>query len=484
MPLAGLHRHNSALVNWGDITVATIAILASLLFLIAVAYRGASVILFAPVAALAAVALTDPSAILPVFSAVFMAKLADFVQRYFPLFLLGAVFGKMIEIAGFSRAIAAALIRTLGPHRAMLAIVLVCNVLTYGGVSLFVVVFAAYPFAAAAFCAADIPKRFIPATIALGALTYTMDCLPGSPQIQNLIPAPFFNTDAYAAGTLGVAGAGFIFTAGSLYLAWRIRAAQSLGEGYGMGHTQEPSILPANVRDVPAAIAVLPLLVVGGTNKIFTTALPHWYGLTHTLALPGLAQPALLHVAELKAGWALCMALLCGIASVAALAPRAVAAGFGPAARVAVAGALLAVTNTASEYGFGAVMAALPGFVVIKDALRAIPNPLLNEAISVSTLAGVTGSASGGLSIALAALADQFKAAGMAADIPPEVLHRIAAMASGGMDTLPHNGAIITILAVTGLTHRQAYADIFAITLIKTMAVLFVIGVYYATGLV
>ena len=140
--------------------------------------------------------------------------------------------------------------------------------------------------------------------------------------------------------------------------------------------------------------------------------------------------------------------------------------------------------NTASEYGFGAVIAALPGFMVIAHALQNIPNPLVNAAVTVSTLAGVTGSASGGMSIALAAMGEQFITACQAAGIPLEVLHRVVAMASGGMDTLPHNGAVITLLAVTGLTHREAYRDIFAVTLIKTLAVFFVICVFYLTGLV
>jgi H+/gluconate symporter-like permease len=139
--------------------------------------------------------------------------------------------------------------------------------------------------------------------------------------------------------------------------------------------------------------------------------------------------------------------------------------------------------NTAAEYGFGAVIAALPGFLVIREALRAVPNPLVNEAVSVTVLAGITGSASGGMSIALAAMADQFIAGAETAGIPLEVLHRVASMASGGMDTLPHNGAVITLLAVTGLTHRQSYGDIFAITLTKTAAVFVVITVYYLTGI-
>src|SRR6476659_10960933 len=131
---------------------------------------------------------------------------------------------------------------------------------------------------------------------------------------------------------------------------------------------------------------------------------------------------------------------------------RPVLARFAEGSKAAVAGALLASLNTASEYGFGAIIALLPGFVLIAGALEAIPNPLINEAISVTVLAGITGSASGGMSIALAAMAETFIAAAQAANIPLEVLHRVAAMASGGMDTLPHNGAVITLLAVTGLT--------------------------------
>jgi H+/gluconate symporter-like permease len=143
---------------------------------------------------------------------------------------------------------------------------------------------------------------------------------------------------------------------------------------------------------------------------------------------------------------------------------------FADGTKAAVAGSLLASMNTASEYGFGGVIAALPGFLVIAGALSAIPNPLVNEAITVSVLAGITGSASGGMSIALAAMADQFVSAANAAGIPLEVLHRVASMASGGMDTLPHNGAVITLLSVTGLTHKQSYGDIFVITCIKTLA--------------
>jgi H+/gluconate symporter-like permease len=164
-----------------------------------VAYRGYSVIMFAPVAALLAVLLMDPSAVLPVYTGLFMDKMVVFVKLYFSIFLLGAIFGKVIELSGFSKSIVATVIRLIGNEKAVISIVLVANLLTYGGVSLFVVVFAIYPFAAEAFRQGNIPKRLIPGTVALGAFSYTMDSLPGTPQIQNIIPTTFFKTDAYAA---------------------------------------------------------------------------------------------------------------------------------------------------------------------------------------------------------------------------------------------------------------------------------------------
>lgn len=455
----------------------------ALAFLMLAAYRGYSVILFAPVAAMGAVLLTDPHAVGPVFSGLFMEKMAGFLKLYFPVFLLGAIFGKLIEISGFARAIVASSIALLGAERAMLAIVLVAALLTYGGVSLFVVVFAVYPFAAEIFRSSNIPKRLIPATIALGAFTFTMDALPGTPQIQNIIPTTFFRTTAWAAPVLGTLGSVFILAFGMAYLDWRRRKAFASGEGYGEHHLNEPvAAVDADVRSVNPLIAVLPLVVVGVASKLLTLLIPAVYGEKFEAVLTPGGKAVTADVGAMTAIWAVEGALLLGILVVVIFAWRPIRVKFAEGSKDAVAGALLAGTNTASEYGFGAVIAALPGFLVISDALKGIPNPLINEAVTVTTLAGVTGSASGGMSIALGAMADQFIAAANAAGIPLEVLHRVAAMASGGMDTLPHNGAVITLLAVTGLTHVQAYKDIFAITCIKTLAVAFVIGLYYATG--
>ena len=460
-------------------------VLASLVFLMFVAYRGYSVILFAPVAAMGAVLFIDPNMVAPMFTGLFMDKMVGFVKNFFPVFLLGAVFGKVIELSGFSKAIVASVIKIIGRERAMLAIIVVCAVLTYGGVSLFVVVFAVYRFAAEMFRQGGIPKRLIPGTIALGAFTFTMDSLPGTPQIQNIIPTTFFKTDIYAAPWLGVIGAIFILICGLSYLEWCRRRAAAAGEGYGEGHTNEPEAFAAEKLAHPL-IAILPLIMVGVMNKVFTNAIPLLYGekVSFIPAVIGKVAPVVQQTKAVAAIWAVEGALLVGIATVFVFAGKTVIDKFAEGSKSAIGGALLATMNTASEYGFGAVIAALPGFLVVANALSSIPNPLINEAITVTALAGITGSASGGMGIALAAMAETFIANANAAGIPLEVFHRVASMASGGMDTLPHNGAVITLLAVTGLTHRQSYKDIFAITCIKTAAVFVVIAVYYATGIV
>ena len=281
-------------------------------------------------------------------------------------------------------------------------------------------------------------------------------------------------------------GAIFIIVVGLTYLEWRRKTAAARGEGYGTSLLNEPERV--DTTDLPNPIlAISPLILVGVANFALTRLIPQWYGAQYTVdpqVIPG-AQAALSVATKgVVAIWAVQGALLLGILLVLLTAFRRVYERFAAGTKTAVSGALLATLNTASEYGFGGVIAALPGFIVVSDALKSIPNPLVNAAVSVSTLAGITGSASGGMSIALAAMSDTFIQAAQHMQIPLEVLHRVVAMASGGMDTLPHNGAVITLLAVTGLSHRESYRDIFAVTLIKTLAVFVVIGVFYLTGLV
>ena len=349
-------------------------IVVALVFLMFVAYRGYSVILFAPVAALGAVLFTDPSLVAPMFSSVFMKKMVGFLADYFPVFMLGSVFGKVIEISGFSKSIVSAVIKLLGRERAMMSIVLVCLVLTYGGVSLFVVVFAVYPFAAEMFRQSNIPKRLIPGTIALGAFTVTMDALPGSTQIQNIIPTTFFNTNSWAAPWLGVIGSVFILAVGMAYLQWVRRKAAAAGEGYGTDLKNEPE--PYEAETLPSPwIAVSPLVVVFVMNRVFTDLIPRFYGKTHEFALTAGAKPIVTEVSKATAIWAVEAALILGILTVIALAWKPVTAKFADGTKSAVAGSLLAAMNTASEYGFGGVIAALPGFLLIADTLKTDSQP-------------------------------------------------------------------------------------------------------------
>lgn len=460
-------------------------VIAALAFLMFMAYKGHSVILFAPIAALGAVLVTDPQLVAPVFTGLFMEKMVGFIKSYFPVFLLGAIFGKLMEISGFAKSIVTAVMRLVGARNAMLTIVLVGALLTYGGVSLFVVVFAVYPFAAEMFRQSDIPKRLIPATVALGAFTFTMDAVPGTPQIQNIIPTTFFGTTGYAAPVLGIIGAIFVFVLGMLYLEWQRRRAAKAGEGYGEGHINEPTDLHEGKLPHPL-VAVAPLVIVGVANLILTRVIPGAFGAETTFdsTVVGTPAPVTVPTAANVGIWAVEAALVLGILFVVVAAFGTIRRNFTEGVKPAISGSLLATMNTASEYGFGAVIASLAGFGLVARGLTAIPDPLVREAVTVSSLAGITGSASGGMSIALGAMAESFIASANAAGIPVEVLHRVAAMASGGMDTLPHNGAVITLLAVTGLTHKVAYRDIFAMTIIKTVAVFVIIGVYYATGLV
>lgn len=454
------------------------AIVFALVLLMVIAYRGLPVILFAPPCALLAVGLSG-RALLPSYTETFMTTASGYIRSFFPLFLLGAVFGKLIESSGAAGSIAAVIARSLGPRHSILAVVLACGVLTYGGVSLFVVAFAVYPFASALFREADIPKRLIPGTIALGAFTLTMDALPGTPQIQNLIPTRYFGTDVYAAPVAGVLGGLTVLLGGLFWLDRRRSSAAAAGEGYGVGHTAEPEPFDEQRRPHIAA-ALLPLLLVLVGNFVLSRtswSVAGWYPAEMLKRdFPSANVPAS------SPTWALIVALLLGIGATLVIGAGRWRGRLQPALSAATSGALLAIFNTASEVGFGNTVKALPGFRAIQDGAFLVSRyVLVSEATAVNVLAGITGSASGGLSIALDVMGTRYMELARAQGISPELLHRIASMASGGMDTLPHNGAVITLLAITGLTHRQSYADIFAITVLKTLTVF---GLAFAASVV
>lgn len=462
--------------------------LAGLMF---VAYQGYPVIVFAPIfAVLAATMQGLPT--MPAYTELFMGNMVGFIKAFFPVFLLGAVFGKVLEDTGLAKSIAHAIIDKVGHKHGLLAIVLSCAVLTYGGVSLFVVVFAVYPFAAFMFKEAGIPKRLIPGCIAFGSFTFTMTAVPGTPQIQNIIPTNFYGTNAYAAPFTGLIAAVIIFGTGMLWLRYRLNQAQARGEGYGDHNRNEPEGVLDVSKLPPFGLALIPLIAVVSINY-FLTFYFTWdpKALEAMVKILGRPTPMIVPAVRNVVGiWSLIVSLVIGISLAIAIGRNSLpkTTTFARSINAGAVGSLLAIMNTASEVGYGNVVAALPGFKQVTTFLLDVKlggTPLVSQALTVNILAGITGSASGGMSIALSAMAKDWLAWANQVGLDPQMLHRIASLACGGLDSLPHNGAVITLLAVCGLTHKESYLDIFVLSVVITVATGFLMILLHAvTGIV
>ena len=342
-----------------------------------------------------------------------------------------------------------------------------CGLLTYGGISAFVVAFAVYPLAAALFKEADLPKKYIPATIALGAFTFTMTCLPGTNQIHNIIPTSYFGTDIYAAPIVGIVSGVIIMVLGILWINYRIN--QSKAEGYGSNHTNEPEI--QHESNLPTfAVAIIPIVVVILLNYLFIKyIIPSW-NVSYLAESKFGATP----LNKISSIWAMIISLLSANLVVIVLNFKKYK-NLNKSLTDGAMGSMLPTFNTGSEVGYGATIAALAAFAIVKAAVVNISpgNPMVSEVVAINVLAGITGSASGGLTIALGALGDTYSQLAQSSGIPLEWMHRLASMASGGFDSLPHNGAVITLLTICGLSHKQSYKDIAMVSLVIPVVMVF-----------
>lgn len=404
-----------------------LGIIVGLFILMGLAYLGYSIIWVAPLAA-GFVAWTGGLDLLEAYTGIYMSGLVGFLQTWFPVFMLSSIFGKLMEDSGMARSVALKLSALLGEKRAILGVFLSAAVLTYGGISLFVVVFAVYPLALSLFRQANLPRRLIPATIALGAFTFTMTAIPGTPQIQNLIPMPYFNTTPTAAPIMGIAAALVMSIGGYFYLMWRQK--QLLKNGEVFDEPKDNTVIEVTEEPPNVFLSLIPLISVLVTLNVFE--------------------------------WNIVVAILVGIILILLLSlPRIKSMGVTSSINDGAKGSVTAILNTSAAVGFGTIVQAVPGFAILTSALMSIPgNPLVSLAVAVNLLAGATGSASGGMGIALEALGEQYYALSQTSGIAPEAFHRIASISSGGLDVLPHNGAVLTLLTITTLSHKESYMDI------------------------
>ena len=422
--------------------ISLIGILVGLVLLILLAYKGHSIIWVAPVCAVL-VAVFGGMNILQTYLGDYLGGTAGYVISWFPAFFLGAVYGKIMDRTGSARSLANKLVSLIGSKFAVLAVVLPCLLMTYGGISLFVVVFVIYPMGYAIYREADLPRTLLPGAIAFGAFGITMTCVPGTPQIQNIIPTTYYGTTPTAAPLMSIVAVVMIAIPGYLYLEWRARNARKKG----LHFVEDPK----------------------HTDMAFDeSALPKWHWLSGLVPLIVVilllnVLPSVLRnqgIAELSSSEAIVIALIGGILTVCAM-NAGQAKDLLPAINEGANSSLPAIMNTACAVGFGSVVKVVPGFALLKNAMLNMPGSILfSEAVAVNVLAGATGSASGGMSIALEALAPQYLEKAMQIGLNPEYLHRIASVASGGLDTLPHNGAVLTLLAVSNCTHKESYWDV------------------------
>ncbi len=414
-------------------------LLLGLALLIVFTMRGVELLIAAPLCALV-VALTSgfdlfpqlAAADAPSFTGAYMTGFTGFVTAWFFMFLLGSLFGKCMEASGAAESVARWIVSHVGVANAVLAVVLACAVLTYGGVSLFVVAFSVYPMALSLFRAANLPRRFVPGTIAFGSVTFTMTSA-GSPEIQNWIPIKYLGTSPWAGWEVSLAASALMIVLGSLWLRSMMRRAAAAGERFE-ARVDDPVV---GDRRLPhPATSLIPLAAVLGLS----------FALHETL------QES-----------ALIVALSGGILMSLVVHWRHFANFREPIGSGAL-GALIAIANTAAVVGFGGVAKLAPAFQQAVDFVTQIPGPpLVGAAIAVTLIAGLTGSASGGQVIALPILAPHYLALG----VNPEALHRVVALSSGALDSLPHNGYVVTtIRAICRESYAGAYPAVGALTVI------------------
>nr|WP_317331927.1 GntP family permease [uncultured Romboutsia sp.] len=436
-----------------------LGLILSLILIMYLAYKGYSTIITAPIIAIITIIITTGfnGHLMANYTEVYMSGFANFIKNYFPLFMTGAIFAKLMEEANYAKSIAHFITKKLGKDKSIFAVVLSGALLTYGGVSLFVVAFILYPIASMLFKEAGIPKRLIPGTIALGAFTFTMTALPGSPEIQNVIPMKYFGTDTFAAPIIGIVASVMMLTLGMLWLTKRAKSANANGEGYGNHSDKTIETDYSNLPNIFSSI--LPIIIIFVTNLFFSKV---YYENIDGSYLSEFGTT----LSNVSGTWSVIIAIVLADVFIVLTNLKKIK-NLKSVLDIGVTNSFIPLLNSSAIVGYGSVIKSLPVFGIIQTFIFGISsNPIISEALSVNLICGLTASASGGLGISLDALAPTYLQMSQDLNISPEILHRIASLSSGGLDTLPHNGAVITTLAICGLTHKESYKDIFVTSVV------------------
>lgn len=424
-------------------TISIIGIVLSLVFIIVLALRGWHIILIAPLAAVI-VALFSSMNIIQTLYGPYMKGFVSYAGKFYLLFLAGSLFGKFMEDSGAARSIAEGLLKVIGRKSAIAAIWaagVIAIALTYGGVSLFVVVFVMIPISRPMFKDLNIPWHLFAISFALGIGSVTMTMMPGSPQVLNIMPTKYMASTPMAAPALGIIASIIVLIFTYIYTLYAVKQYKKKGEGYvapaGVGLV---SVADVSLEKLPNVwLSIIPLVVV--------IVLLNYFKLDAVVALS--AGALVSYVFFFKNFTNILDTLSKGAVNT-----------------------VIPIVNTCADVGYGMAVAATAGFKVITAWMLTLPmHPIVSLAIATNVMAAITGSASGGLGIILETLSAKYLALGLS----PELIHRVSTMSAGCFDAMPHNGVVITFLAIAGLTHMNSYKHIFFAHIIATLLTLIIV---------
>lgn len=420
--------------------IGVFGLIIALLILVLLVFKGYHVL---PITLLASliVFIMNGVDIWPSFMEGYMPALTGFVGNYLVMFLFGSLVGELLSKCGAATAIALKLAKVFGAKRALLIVILSSIILSYGGVAVFVIIFSIYPIALVLFQQADLPKRLIPGAIMLGAGSFTMTTLPGTPALTNIIPTKYLGTATTAAPTIGIICSIVMLITGYLILTAYGKKMVANGEHFVAGEKDKiKELSQEEICNLPGfVVSVIPIVVI--------------IGIILGVRFAGI---------EIDSVYSVVLALAAGCLVTLVLFWNKIE-GKKESLTISSQGSINAIMNTASVVGFGGAIKLAPAFQAFVNFATGLTfHPLISAALAVNIIAGITGSSSAGITIFMETMSQNFLQMG----VNPDVLHRISSMAAGVLDSLPHAGPNVTFLMVTNLSYREGYPGIFISTCI------------------